>query len=195
MTISQTIAKLEALFTVCNTELFGGELPSPIITIQSTPKYYGHCSTKKIWKSEDESWYEINIGAEFLNRPKEDLTATLIHEMVHLYCQENEIRETSQNGRYHNTRFKNEAEARGLIIGYNSTIGHSPTKPGPRIDELLKKSKINLDIPFAREIGIKKTAVRRPQKVYTCPVCGQTVKSTSHLNLICGDCEEPMDEV
>lgn len=127
MKMSDVVTKLESLFDILNRVYFDNALPKPVITVQSTPKAYGHCSTKKIWKSESDGQYEINIGAEFLNRPSANTAATMCHEMVHLYCLVNEIQDTCQKGRYHNKTFKAEAEARDLEIGYDRTVA-SPTQ-------------------------------------------------------------------
>lgn len=129
MKMSDVVTKLESLFDILNRVYFDNALPKPVITVQSTPKAYGHCSTKKIWKSESDGQYEINIGAEFLNRPSANTAATMRHEMVHLYCLVNEIQDTCQKGRYHNKTFKAEAEARDLEIGYDRTVGFSHTNP------------------------------------------------------------------
>ena len=111
MKMSDVVTKLESLFDILNRVYFDNALPKPVITVQSTPKAYGHCSTKKIWKGESDGQYEINIGAEFLNRPSANTAATMCHEMVHLYCLVNEIQDTCQKGRYYNKTFKAEAEA------------------------------------------------------------------------------------
>lgn len=76
MKMSDVVTKLESLFDILNRVYFDNALPKPVITVQSTPKAYGHCSTKKIWKSENDGQYEINIGAEFLNRPSANTAAT-----------------------------------------------------------------------------------------------------------------------
>ena len=129
MKMSETITALETIFDKLNAIYFEGKLPRPVITVQTTPKAYGHCSTKKIWKSENEGMYEINLGAEFINRPKESTCATLLHEMVHLFCTENEIADTCQNGRYHNKTFKAECESRDLIVEYDRANGYAHTSP------------------------------------------------------------------
>ena len=49
LALSEIVSKLESLFDMLNGLYFEGKLPRPIITVQSTPKFYGHCSTKKIW--------------------------------------------------------------------------------------------------------------------------------------------------
>ena len=63
MKMSDVVTKLESLFDILNRVYFDNALPKPVITVQSTPKAHGHCSTKKIWKSESDGQYEINIGA------------------------------------------------------------------------------------------------------------------------------------
>lgn len=150
MKMSDVVTKLESLFDILNRVYFDNALPKPVITVQSTPKAYGHCSTKKIWKSENDGQYEINIGAEFLNRPSANTAATMCHEMVHLYCLVNEIQDTCQKGRYHNKTFKAEAEARDLEIGYDRTVGFSHTNPTEAFKKTLEDNGFVLEVPFAR---------------------------------------------
>lgn len=159
MKMSDVVTKLESLFDILNRVYFDNALPKPVITVQSTPKAYGHCSTKKIWKSENDGQYEINIGAEFLNRPSANTAATMCHEMVHLYCLVNEIQDTCQKGRYHNKTFKAEAEARDLEIGYDRTVGFSHTNPTEAFKKTLEDNGFVLEVPFARSAGRK---LRRP---------------------------------
>ena len=168
--------------------------PGAVVTVQSTPKAYGHCSTKKIWKSENDGQYEINIGAEFLNRPSANTAATMCHEMVHLYCLVNEIQDTCQKGRYHNKTFKAEAEARDLEIGYDRTVGFSHTNPTEAFKKTLEDNGFVLEVPFARVMPEEKAkAEREKPHRYVCPVCGQEVKTTADLSLICGICEVAME--
>jgi len=198
MKMSELISKLESLFVILNRIYFEDKLPKPVITVQSTPKAYGRCTTKKIWASESEGQYEINIGAEYVNRPSAETAATMCHEMVHLYCIINGIEDTCQKGRYHNKTFKEEAEKRDLHIEYNRTIGYSITSPTDEFKSKLTEAGFELDVKFARQIiqGVNRTSrARAKQHKYVCPICGQTVKSTAELNLICGDCEVPMERI
>ena len=193
MRMSETIKSLEDIFDKLNVIYFGGALPKPVITVQTTPKAYGHCSTKKIWKSENEGMYEINLGAEFINRPKEQTCATLLHEMVHLYCNENDIRDTCQNGRYHNKAFSTECEARDLVVEYDRANGYAHTSPTDAFKQKIAEAGIDLTVRFARIMPkAKAKAERQKAHRYVCPICGQEVRSTSDLSLICGVCEVPM---
>lgn len=200
--LSVVTVKLENLFNILNDIYFDSKLPKPVITVQSTPKAYGHCSIKKIWAESadsDNGYYEINIGAEYLNRPTENTAATLLHEMVHLYCRENDINETCQKGRYHNKTFKAIAEERDLEIDYRYDIGYSLTTPTEALCEKLKNAGIELVNPFANLARVTKVkavstvkATREKNHAYVCPICGQTVKTTQDLFLICGHCKEEM---
>lgn len=193
MRMSETIKSLEDIFDKLNAIYFEGKLPKPVITVQTTPKAYGHCSTKKIWKSENEGMYEINLGAEFINRPKEQTCATLLHEMVHLYCNENDIRDTCQNGRYHNKAFSTECEARDLVVEYDRANGYAHTSPTDAFKQKIAEAGIDLTVRFARIMPkAKAKAERQKAHRYVCPICGQEVRSTSDLSLICGVCEVPM---
>lgn len=194
MKMSDVVTKLEGLFDILNRVYFENALPKPVITVQSTPKAYGHCSTKKIWSNDTAGQYEINIGAEYLNRPSANTAATMCHEMVHLYCLVNDIADTCQKGRYHNKTFKAEAEARDLEIGYDRTVGYSLTEPTEAFKKTLEDNGFVLEVPFARVAPKPKTkAEREKAHKYVCPICGQEVKTTADLSLICGVCEVRME--
>ena len=196
MKMSETITALENIFDKLNALYFEGALPRPVITVQTTPKAYDHCSTKKIWKSENEGMYEINLGAEFINRPKESTCATLLHEMVHLFCTENEIADTCQNGRYHNKTFKAECESRDLAVEYDRANGYAHTAPTEAFKAKLAEAGIDLSVRFARIMQkTKAKAEREKAHRYVCSICGQEVRTTAELSLICGHCNVNMDRL
>ena len=77
---------LNKVFDLLNTEFFENALSRPTITIQSTPRAYGHFSLREdTWVSKLGGTHEINIGAGTLARPIEEVAATLLHEMVHYH--------------------------------------------------------------------------------------------------------------
>ena len=113
---------LEYAFEVFNEVYFGNSLPPIVICIMSSPRTNGHYTVNREWRVDQDRLHEINISAEYLDRPIENVMATLCHEMVHYYCALNSIADTCQGGRYHNKRFKEEAEKRGLRISYACRI-------------------------------------------------------------------------
>ena len=77
---------LNKVFDLLNEEFFESELSRPTITIQSTPKAYGHFTlSSDTWISKLGGTHEINIGAGTLSRPIENVCATLLHEMIHYW--------------------------------------------------------------------------------------------------------------
>lgn len=196
MTISQATAFLESAYSKLNEIYFENTLPKAIITIQSSTRAYGHFTIVEAWADKKKRMYhEINIGAEHLNRPVAETIGTLIHEMVHFYCKENGIQDTSRGMTYHNKRFKAEAEKRGLIIQYNEKIGFSITSPSPELKSLCAKQHWNGKLTINRlgEIGDNEPATERPKKKsstrkYICPTCGNSVRATKEVNIMCLDC-------
>ena len=65
--MSRAVGQLEKMYNTMNWDFYGGTLPTPIITVQSKPGTWGHCSRAKVWKRKDGEAYEMNIAAESLN--------------------------------------------------------------------------------------------------------------------------------
>lgn len=134
---SRTAGYLEKIFRALNAKYFNGELEEPIITIQSTPRAYGHVTVAKAWQRGDTTRHELNIGAGTLARPIENLVASTLHECVHLWNLQNGIQDCSRGGQYHNKKFKEAAEARDLKISYDPRIGWSITEPTDALCEFI----------------------------------------------------------
>lgn len=71
--------------------------------------------------------HEILMSAESLARGPEATLGTLIHELAHATAAATGVRDTSNNGRYHNKRFKEIAEKLGITLEQGETIGWSIT--------------------------------------------------------------------
>lgn len=74
---------------------------------------------------------ELFVGGEGLRRGAEPVLATLLHEAAHGVAHVRGIKDTSRQGRYHNTRFKLLGEELGLTIAQAPTIGWSSTELAP----------------------------------------------------------------
>lgn len=207
--MSRAVSQLEHIYNSLNTDFFNGELPVPIITVQSKPGTYGHCSVAKVWQRPDGNTYELNIAAEVLNYPIEEIIDTFLHEMCHILCRLNNIREVSRNGTYHNKRFKEVAEAYGLTCVPCGKYGWNTTPGDNLIEYALSKGWNEIKIgrstlpPMIRtgaggtaHPGTDTTGGKRPSSTrkLICPQCGQSVRATKKVNIICVDCWLPMVE-
>lgn len=208
---SRTAGYLEKIFRALNNDSFGGELEEPIITIQSTPGAYGHVTVGKTWKRKNDWRHELNIAADWLERPIENVVATMIHEMTHLYNIQNNIQDCSRGGTYHNRKFKEEAEKHMIHIDKHDKYGWTITSP---TDELLvyimDKGWEDIDMGRGLYGFTGGTGTRKPPKDaqdgqsgpegdaktkkgnsrrYQCPGCKAIVRATKDVYIICGACK------
>ena len=199
MQISEATAFLENAYVALNKKFFGGELPPVIITIQSSPRAYGHYTTwENTWVGEGQGFHEINIGAETLDRDASEVLATLSHEMCHHYCAVNNIKDTSRGGTYHNKTFKEVAEGTGaILVDYDPRIGYSPTRPTDALIAFIEEqgwTGVNLSrqsilgLPGGKGRG-RSNGVRK----YVCPNCHCSVRATKAVNIGCLDCGTVME--
>lgn len=123
--ISEIVKKTEEMFDLFNEHFYNNELTRPAITVSPDGGRgaYGWCSIHEIWNADNELYQEINLCAEYLDRPITEIAATLLHEMSHLYNLQHDIQDVSNNGYYHNMKFKTTAEAHGLHIEKHPKYG------------------------------------------------------------------------
>lgn len=209
---SRVLCSLERVFRMLNDDMFGGQLEQPIITIQSSARSYGHYSVHPIWTvNGEEKRHEINIAAGTLDRDLEYTVGTLLHEMCHMYNDTIlNIQDCSRGGTFHNRQFKVTAEAVGLIVTKTEKYGYSQTAPSDALiewilDHDIEEIRINRNEPHGVRIGggtpaksgglisVGSSTANHSRK-YLCPCCGNSVRATKQVNVICGDCMAVMLE-
>ena len=200
---SRTAGYLEKIFRAVNARYFNGELEEPIITIQSTPKAYGHVTVAKAWQRGETTRHELNIGAGTLDRPIENVVATLVHECVHLWHLQNGIQDCSRGGQYHNKKFKAMAEKCDLQISYDPRIDWSITETTDALCEFIldqgwEDIRMNrIEWSYAPRGTGAGNATGKPTGSspnshsikYMCPCCKNSVRATKVVNIKCADCD------
>ena len=207
-TYNRAAAYLNSIFDLLNAKYFESALSRPIITIQSTPKAYGHYTLYDAWSVDGEQGMrEINIGAGTLARPIENVVATLLHEMCHYWNDRNGVKDCSRGNTYHNKNFKATAEARDLLIEHHPTYGWSITSPSDTLLEFCVENNLT-EIRLCRNditsiaTGVSGTHAgtfvgttgRKPSSTrkYICPCCGMSVRATREVHIACLDCSVPL---
>lgn len=188
--INEVIAQYEMVFEKANEKYFNGELPKPVISIQATKDAYGWCTNYGAWTNDEENYFEINLSADYLDRPIEEMCNTLLHEMVHLKNITNGIKDC--NGKYHGAKFKKAAEEIGLTVE-KTTYGYSHTNLNEEHIEFFKSLNLT-DFGFKRLPAAKKKSQNKGHK-YQCPGCGASFWSSKNLNVHCDDCDEDFEIV
>jgi predicted RNA-binding Zn-ribbon protein involved in translation (DUF1610 family) len=211
---------LDELFVIFNFKFFRGDLKKPVITVQSNRSHgmvmKGWCTTKKMWLQTDtqEEYYEIAVCPEFFDLGVLEIAATFLHELVHLYNLQNEIKDVSRGGYYHNREFKKRAEECGMYCDKVLEYGWTRTSLKPETREYVED--LNIDrkafnlirkkafmlLPPETDDGSRGNGgtaqadplPRQSYRKYVCPSCGMAVRATRDVNVKCGDCDETMEK-
>jgi rubrerythrin len=215
--IKKVTEELHNAFHALNSSIFNNRLPEPAITIQSGGKRStkGWFTNVPIWRNKegDIKKYEINIvAAEYLNIGYLETIHIILHQMIHLYCMVNQIKDTSRNGEYHNSRFKEICLKYGLYFKTNSPDkrkGWYATNLSDEVKSLTESFSIDRTVfTLARdtygnykhendsELDEEHTLPKKKKSnsiKWICPVCGVSVRSTKEVNIMCGDCRETME--
>lgn len=196
----ETVAYLGKLYDFINEHLFGSELVKPVITVQvdSRNKAYGCWSVNKVWheNKDDEGVHELNMCAQYLNRPIEEIASTMIHEMCHQFATLHNLQDTSRSCIYHNKLFKAIAESHGLNVVKVDKIGWSQTSLNSETAEIIRKfaahneESVIYRSPLSTNTTVKSSSTRK----YVCPCCHTSVRATKQVNIMCADCDEYMIE-
>jgi hypothetical protein len=174
------------------------DVPDVVLTIGSgtmgrTPRH-GHFAAGR-WQRGDTQLAELFVAGESFQRGAGPTLGTLLHEAAHGVCDTLGITDTSRGGKYHNKRFKTQAEAMGLVIEHDRTAGYSITTLPPTTADKYAEVLAELDqaITTYRHTELHATGTAKTSNYVkaecTCPRTirvGKTVLSEAPIT--CGQC-------
>lgn len=183
--MSRATAQVERMFKSLNEALFEGMLPTPILYFHD--QHQSRTSKEEKWESQGKLRYEIGLSLDAINLSIEELTSELLHEMIHLYCHENGINDTSRGGTYHNGQFKEVAENYGLICNKDEKRGWTTTPSDELIELIADQGWTEIRI-IRDDTVIEKAQKDRSTKtlyLYGCPQCGPRMWATRNVGFLC----------
>jgi len=205
--MARVIGQIQAMARKINEYYFNNELDLDrcVWTVSSQPTSYGFFTPYNSYTIFDKITGEreavqISLGAETINRPIENVVATMIHEMTHYYNFMKGVKDTSRGNRYHNKFFKREAEKHGIKIDYDNTIGYSITSPTEDlIDWIIREGFEELRLQEKSGsmllIGGFGTSRKSNSIKLVCPLCKQIARTTNPDHKIgCFNCMIEMIE-
>lgn len=203
----RTYTSLDAAYDFFNRELFAGQLPPCLITMQRHKGAYGYFSGERFASLDDpkEVTDEIALNpAHFAGRTTTKTLSTLVHEMVHLW--HHHFGKPSRAG-YHNKEWAAKMREVGLIPSSTGEPGGKET--GQKVSHYIEAGgrferaaaaylATGAAILYHDRAGDAEATKTRRKKAasktkYTCPGCGQNAWARPEANLICGDCREAME--
>jgi predicted SprT family Zn-dependent metalloprotease len=121
----QSYAELQAAYDWFNNELFGGQLPPCLITLQRNKRTMGYFSQDRFVNLEGSKTDEIALNPEFFGiQTVEQVLSTLVHEMVHLWQQHFGA---PGRGKYHNQEWADKMREIGLPASHTGAPGGRQT--------------------------------------------------------------------
>ncbi len=199
---STTYVSLIEAYALLNERLWGGSLPSCLVTLQRKANCAGYFAGGR-FKTRDGKTTTDEIAlnpATFEGRDTRTILSTLAHEMAHLDQHHNG---KPGKGGYHNIGWVSIMLSIGLepvsLDQPGKQTGNKVTHeivPGGRFDmacaELIAKGVV-IDYVEAWTEGGKKKAKGKLKVKYSCRECGVNCWAKADCRFVCGDCDEPME--
>ena len=180
-------------------KLFGLDVTNIIVNVQQLRGGYGRFAPMA-WTVNKEERDELCINPEqfYICNPAECID-TILHELTHLYCHRNGIKECSRNGYYHNRRFREVAETVFKLKCIRASSGYNTTSKTN--EEYLLGINKKLPHPFdgawyrnqkLKKKGEDDETTSTHSFKYACPNCKQSVRGTKkNIRILCLDCRVP----
>lgn len=200
--ITQTeYLSLDAAYQFFNSHLFGGILPTCMLTLNRHPNARGYFSANRFNHREQQEQHtdEIALNPDnFLQRTDIEILSTLVHEQVHLW--QHHFGKVSAN-RYHNKEWANKMENIGLMPSATGQPGGKRT--GSKVTHYILPNGLfeqvaqqllssGFKISWQSPVGLRKEAPQSKVK-YSCASCGQNAWAKPEAHLVCGDCEQALE--
>ena len=184
--IRPAIEELERMYKAF-APLFGREMPLPVITIQSKGRKnaLGWHWKDKWQNAEPGKLTEINLCAEYLGRPAEEIAETMLHEMVHHANNLDGVSDCTIR-QYHNQHFKNRCDEIGLICEKYPGRGWAKTSLSDDLKTKVQAVNINADAFTLFRTTPKTEKMATKMKKWRCSCT--TVRAAVQVEATCKKC-------
>lgn len=208
--LSTIIQKLESLFSSFNDHFYNGGLQKPVIIVSPNNRrinLLGWCTSWKAWDKSGgqekyamddggNGYYEINICAEYLDRPFEEICDTLLHEMAHLYNKQSGVQDTCRSGLYHNKQFKRVAEEHGLVVSKDITYGFNTTHLDDKAVRFIASMKhADFQLRRKKRRNTSMAGQKNSTRKYICPRCHLIIRAAREVHVLCMACGVGFEQV
>lgn len=187
------IKPLEEMFVIFNEIYFNSELKNPWF-IPVDRSEYGSFNPHSVIHQGKLYTHEIHIPIKILNENIDEIAACLLHNMIHYYGFITGMKVDSNEGTYHNKRFRKLASNCDLTV-VDSILPSSKygceTKTSDKLKEICSKYSFNKPVANVYEKSKKKNLMNK----WVCPKCGLIYRDTINKAWICPECYEKYGEI
>ena len=180
---------IKRIFNSFNSKFFNSNLILPDIVIDANKKYGLR------WEYDKNTFV---IGSSFVTYESDDIIASVLHEMVHIYNHNQKISDVNEN-QYHNMHFVKVALRCGLAVGKDKNQGWSFTSLNPRASASYKEHRFDLlsnqilrDI--AVELSVQNHIIEANRNSITVAISNLTPSKVFFLKYECA-CPAPYNSI
>ena len=199
-----TYLNLVQAYDYLNAELWGGRLPTCLVTLQRKANCRGYFAGGRFVTRDNQTFAdEIALNpSTFKERDTRCILSTLAHEMAHLDQHHNG---KPGKGGYHNEGWVEimlriglkpvSIDKPGKMTG--NKVTHEIVKDGPfdvACAALVINQRVLIDYVEAWSDEGKAKAAKKLKVKYSCPECGTNCWAKPGAHFVCGDCDEAMEE-
>lgn len=199
----ETYDQMQLAYAFFNAELFAGELPPCLITLQRKRQTYGYFCHSRFENRDGDVTDEIALNPEYFGAvPEIQVLQTLVHEMTHLW--QAHFGKPGR-GRYHNGQWAARMEDLGLVPSHTGKPGGRKT--GDHMADYVAQGGTfervancllgrGFKVVWADRLPAKVSGDgeqlppnRTNREKFRCPSCGAQAWGKPSLTLRCGLCE------
>lgn len=182
--------RLKLWYEYINRELFFGVMPSAVFELSNQGLDKRRTVKSQFVKYKNHE-YCIRLAKASLNKPDE-LMAFMIHQMINVYCIENNIIEP--NKRYLGPAFNNVCKKYNVITEYSEKTGYRVIQCPEsynKFKDFLFTDEWKEAVHLVINSGITSQAKRNAEKMeyFICPKCRTLVKTEKNMLLKCVNCD------
>lgn len=196
---------LQQAFDYFNKELFNSSLPNCLITLQRKKNSLGYFSPMRFENKADKSQYTHEIAlnpSTFENRTDKQILSTLVHEMCHLWQNE---QGNAPRRNYHDKEWSTFMQSIGLMP--SDTGKPDGKKTGQRMTHYIITDGLfdntatdfidsNDTLLFQDRLQDKPKVSKNKNKVkYACTACDNIAWGKSGMHISCLDCDSDFVEI
>ncbi len=178
--------QLISLYNEINNIAWSGSLPPVLVELV-------FAKVNKGWRTKflENRNYKIVINIDAISCEERELYVNMMHQMVHIYNDLRDLKDTTNRYRYHNLVYKKEAENRGIIIQQRENDGYYPVDIEQDIYKQIRKVfSYKSYIQAVKDRGYYTDSKDGLERVYAkCPLCRKVIRMTRGTQVICALCQ------
>lgn len=193
---SRILGQVEKIVRALNGTFFEGEIVAPDITVD-TYTTDAILTRTPVETTDVGEKYGLKLNRDLLRRPIDEVVEVLLHQLIHLWCRQNNISDSSRNGNYHNKNFATIATEKGLVVVPEKSRGWVIIGITDELLDFVASQGWPEHIlpPLEPSVEAEEPKKKSRSHKLECACCGAVAHASKEIHILCLDCGVEMAEV